>query len=57
MTNIDQLNYIKGEKMTLKQLEKEILKVIKNIAIPDYETNEWKAYVKNLFKQHKEGKI
>ena len=57
MTNINQLNYTKGENMTLKQLEKEMLKVIKNIAIPDYETNEWKAYVKKLFKQHKEGKI
>jgi hypothetical protein len=40
--------------MNIKQLEKEILKVVKNIAIPDYETNEWKAYVKQLFNKYKE---
>jgi hypothetical protein len=39
--------------MNIKQLEKEILKVVKNIAIPDYETNEWKAYVKQLFNKYK----
>jgi hypothetical protein len=41
--------------MNIKQLEKEIIKVVKNIAIPDYETNEWKAYVKQLFNRYKKN--